>query len=190
VGVVAFVVVPSCANSHPNDVVLPGPAPTPSSAAGSSIPPIGPSSSPDHPLRFGTSVTPAKGWSVEVNAAELRADDTMSNANDDNFRPEAGKHYVLANLTVTNGTDQPGIWSTQLQFSLHTTAGADISEDSCRSSTPPSSLLSAGAMRPGATATGNVCFEASDAELEDAVLLVAPADPASAEGGRQYLSLR
>lgn len=55
----------------------------------------------DKPAPIGTPVSPAKGWTVQVNSAQVNANDTMGSINQFNT-PESGKQYTLVNVTIAN----------------------------------------------------------------------------------------
>ena len=125
-----------------------------------------------NPAPLGAQVTVAKGWNVKVNSAELDADDTMAALNQFNT-PSQGKQYVLVNVSITNSSSVPGSMLFNLKLSLLPPSGVAIDSLSCFAQALSEIDVSA-QLQPGATETGNLCFEASASDAASAVLLGEP----------------
>ncbi len=127
-----------------------------------------PASSQAAPIPIGTLVTVADGWDVKVNSAEMDANATVAAANQFNT-PEAGKQYVLVNLSITNNSDQPAAAFTNVKFSLLPLSG--IADDFTLAAGVPGEISETADMQPGSTATGVMVFEVPVDQVAGTVLL-------------------
>ena len=127
-----------------------------------------PASTQASPIPLGTDVVVAEGWNLKVNGAELDANATMAAANQFNT-PEAGKQYVLVNVSITNNSDQPEAPFTNVKLALLPPSG--VAADPTFVAGLAGAIDSMAQMQPGATATGVVPFEVPAAEAAASVLL-------------------
>ena len=145
------------------------------------------SSSFDDPFPIGSQVTPAKGWSIKVNSADLNADGAMSAASATNT-PEPGKHFVIVNVTIGNGNDSAGLYPLHLSTALATKSGREVDNEDC-TAIPPSPLDAGTEIGAGETMTGNICFEGTADEIVGSALVAGATFSDEAQDGRQYLAL-
>jgi hypothetical protein len=148
-----------------------------------------PGTGKDNPAPIGRTVSPAKGWTVTVNSAELNANQRMK-ARNEFLDPSPGKQYVLVNITVANQSDRPDTIGSQLQFSLATKGGRDIDELASCVADVPDEVRSLDQLQPKGTVTGNLCFEATPAEVDGATLLAEPLITLDKLEDQQFLALK
>lgn len=120
------------------------------------------------PIPLGTDTEVAAGWNLKVNSAELDGNATAAAANQFNT-PEAGKQFVIVNVTITNASDQPGEPYINMKLSLLPQSGVAI--DSSIMAMIPGEIDLMAQMQPGASATGNITFQVPSAEVAGTVLL-------------------
>jgi hypothetical protein len=152
--------------SAPRDTTSPAPAPA---ATETAVVPAGPGMSATSPAPIGTSVEPAKGWTVSVVSADTDADAEMSKINPFNTALP-GNRLVLVQIAIRNGTNRPAPPMTALKFSL--LANGVAGSYSFHMVPAPRLDLSA-QLQPGATTQGWVPFQAP-VGVTDVVLLVEP----------------
>jgi hypothetical protein len=134
--------------------------------------PAAPSGSRDNPFPLGT-VFQVGDWSVSVNSVDLDAWPEVSEENQFNDPPAAGRQFVMFNAATTyDGTDT-GNPSFDLSWaivgSLGNTFGSSM-DDYC--GVIPDGLDDQGELFPGATADGNVCVSADSDQLDGATIQV------------------
>jgi hypothetical protein len=147
-------------------------APNAGQTGGTSAPAAEQSGDKSKPIPLGTTVEVAKGWTVGVVSAELNADATLKAANSFN-KPEAGKQFVTVKVTVTNNSDKPAAPGSNVKFSLLPGSGVAIgTEFTCAGL--PDKFDSMAQMQPGATLTGNLCFQVKTEDVPTVLLLAEP----------------
>jgi hypothetical protein len=147
-------------------------APNAGQAGGGSGGTSAPAADKSKPIAIGTPAEVAKGWTVTVVSAETNADATLKAANDFN-KPEAGKQFVTVKVTVTNNSDKPAAPLTNVKLSL--LPGSGVAVDSAFTCTGlPDKFDSMAQMQPGATLTGNLCFQVKTEEVPTVLLLAEP----------------
>lgn len=160
----------------------------PSAAAPSTVAPANePGATLADPAPIGTEVNPAKGWPLKVNSAVLNADADFAKANQYN-RPEAGKQFVVVNLTTTNGTGKPAMLMTAVKLSLIGPSGIAI--DRTFYPTPPNELKPDAQMQPGATATGNIVFQVPKSDVGQVALLAEPQFTLDENEDQRFLAIQ
>ncbi len=142
-----------------------------SDGGGSSESASGVGTSTANPVPIGTGVQVAKGWEGKVNSAVIDANETVANGNQF-MTPDAGKQYVMANVSLTNTSDKPDTWSFNVKMSALPSSGVAI--DRAFVVDLPDELDWNAQLQPGATITGNVVFEVPTAEAASTVLLAEP----------------
>jgi hypothetical protein len=130
----------------------------------------------------------AKDWYVTVTAAEPNADATLLAINQFNT-PSPGKQYVLVTVKVENRGDRPEAVLSNVKFSLLTTNGAALSTLSCLAQVPDR-LATSTELQPGGTVTGRMCFEATAAEIDGALLLAEPIFTLDTLADQRFFAIR
>jgi invasion protein IalB len=139
------------------------------------------------PAPVGTTVSPAKDWFVTVNSAETNGNATAARANQFN-RPQPGGQFVIVNLTVRNGSDKPNAALSQLKLTMLGPSGvASPQSFSCAQIATPFSQFAQ--LQPGASTTGNLCFEVPAAEAATSVLLAEPTITVDKVKDQRFLAL-
>jgi hypothetical protein len=138
------------------------------------------------PVPIGTSVAPAKGWTVTVTGAQLDADATMR---EHSFllRPSAGRRYVLVSMTVAFAGERAaatifGEMNLLLLTPRGTTHGSGLN-------LAPNRLDPAKQVASGSSLSGNVVFEVPIGDIPGSVLLAEPAFTLDRETDKRYLRL-
>ncbi|MFZ4434525.1 MAG: DUF4352 domain-containing protein [Microthrixaceae bacterium] len=127
-----------------------------------------PASTQQAPIPLGTAVEVAKGWDVKVDSAQLDANATV--AQDNQFiKPDAGKQFVLVNVSITNKSDQPAAVFTNLKLSLLPPNGVAL--DTSLMGSVPNKIDTTAQLQPGATVTGALVFEVPSDAVNGSVLL-------------------
>jgi len=127
-----------------------------------------PASTQATPFPLGTDVEVAKGWNMKVNSAELDGNATVAAANEYST-PEAGKQFVLVNVTITNNSDQPDEPLFAIDISALPPTGVAV--DSSFLMDLPGELETSAQMQPGVSVTGVIPFEIASADVAGTVLL-------------------
>lgn len=135
--------------------------------------PTGVGTSKENLVPVGTGIEVAKGWTVQVNSAQRNANDLLA-AENRFSKPDAGKQFLVVNASIKNGSGKPGSAGINVKASLLPPSGVAIDSFSSCGLTVPDSLSMSADLQPGATITGNLCFEVSVAEASSAVLLAEP----------------
>ncbi|WP_208028789.1 DUF4352 domain-containing protein [Rhabdothermincola sediminis] len=129
-------------------------------------------SSASTPVPIGTAKTVAKGWDLKVNSANLDADAALAAVNQFNT-PQPGTKFVLINVSLTNNSDKPASPLTNVKMSMLPSSGVAVDSTSCMVSAPDM-LDPMAQMQPGATATGNVCFQMKPEDIATSLFLAEP----------------
>jgi hypothetical protein len=148
-----------------------------------------PGTGKDNPAPIGRTVSAAKGWTVTVNSAELNANQRMKEINE-YLGPTTGKQFVLVNVTISNNSDRPDTIGSQLEFALSTKGGRDIDELGSCIAEVPDEISSLDQIQQKGSVTGNICFEASAADVEGATLLAEPLLTLDKVEDQQFLAIR
>lgn len=147
-------------------------APNANAGTGASSEGGGGESSASTPVPIGEARTVAKGWDLKVNSANLDADAVLAEANQFNT-PQPGTKFVLINVSVTNNSDKPDSPLTNVKMSMLPSSGVAVDSTSCMVSAPDR-LDPMAQMQPGATATGNVCFQMKPEDIATSLFLAEP----------------
>jgi len=80
---------------------------------------------------------------------------------------------MLVNVTITNGSDEPSAAFTDLKLSALPSSGVAIDSYSCLAA-GVATLDTLAQMQPGASLTGDLCFQVKTDEVASTVLLGEP----------------
>jgi hypothetical protein len=176
----------STSASSPTGLNAPGTVSTTTTEA-----PAGPGVSAKDPAPIGTTLEVAKGWTVTVQSAERNGNATMATGDKYGIsKPSAGEQFVLAKVSLTNGSDRPGSWDSNVKLSLLPPSGVAVSgSGSSGCYQAPERLESMAQLQPGATLVGNVCFEVPAADAAAAVLLAEPTFTMDEAEDQRFFSL-
>src|SRR5690606_24056635 len=123
------------------------------------------------PLPLGTAVTFPGGLQATLNSVDLDATDEVAAANSFNDPPEAGKRYILLNVTLTNGSEKPV--SPAVAVSVEAVGSGNVVHSITSAfAVAPEPLSGQQEMFPGGSVTGNVALAVPHLEVEDSSLLV------------------
>lgn len=149
----------------------------------------GPGTSQASPAPVGTSVSPAKDWTIVVVSANRNANATVKGYNQFNV-PAAGKVFVTVNIAVKNGSDKPETAGANMQVSALTAGGVSVDRAfGCLAGAPDELDLSGAQLQPGASAQGTICFEVSAADADGLVLLAEPTFTLDKAKDQRFLAL-
>jgi hypothetical protein len=123
------------------------------------------------PIPVGTEIKVSSGWDLKVNSVEMNANDTLKKGNEFNA-PDAGKQFVLVNVSMINKSGKPDSPLTNLKISLLPPSGVAI--DSSFTSGVPDNCDVTTQLQPDAVYTCNEVFEAKAEEVDASLLLVEP----------------
>lgn len=132
-----------------------------------------PASSAASPIPLGTATTVAKGWDLTVNSANLNADEIIA-AENQFAKPEAGTHFVLVNVTVTNNSDKPSSPLFEMKVSMLPPSGVAVDTSIACSVYASEEFDRSAQMQPGSSQTGNLCFEVKEADIATSLVLAEP----------------
>lgn len=138
------------------------------------------------PVPVGTEISPAKDWYVTVLSAERNASATLLAANMFN-RPTPGSQYVLVKVAVRNGSAKPDPYEMDLKLHLIGSSGVAVNQSLCAGITEP--IRSYSSLQPGATLTGNLCFQIPETEAPTAALLAEPTLTVDTNEDQRFLAL-
>jgi hypothetical protein len=156
------------------------------SGGGTTAPP-GPGSSAADPAPLGTEVTPAKGWPVKVNSANLDADADVAKAAR-YMTPSPGNKYVAVDITTTNGTGRPAAIGTGVTLKLLGSSG--VAHDRAYLTQYPKELDTMAQLQPGVTVSGMLVFEVPADEIPSLVLLAEPLLTLDENEDQRFLALK
>jgi hypothetical protein len=145
------------------DVTEPGAAAPEAPTAGASK---------DNPAPIGTTVTPAKDWSITVNSANLDATADLAKLNMFNKPRIAGNKLVTVNVTIHNGSSRPGMAMTAMKVGALPPSGVTVDESFAIVGVD--TLNPSAQLQPGASVTGTLVYELAPADIAKTVLLVEP----------------
>lgn len=170
IGVAAFATLGEASKTDSNSAT--NNAPNAGQTGGASGGTSAPAADKSKPIALGTAVEVAKGWTVAVVSAETNADATLKKANEFN-KPEAGKQFVTVKVSVSNKSDKPDEALTNVKLSL--LPGSGVAVDSTFSCVGlPDKFDSMAQLQPGATLTGNLCFQVKKEDVDTVLLLAEP----------------
>jgi hypothetical protein len=164
----------------------PSVTPTQPGAAPTTAAPAGPGTSLADPVPVGTEISPAKDWYVKVLGSERNANQTLLAANMFN-RPTPGNQYVLVKVSIRNGTSKPDPFETDLKLHLIGSSGVAVSQTLCTG--VADAMRSFASLQPGATLTGNMCFQVPTAEADTAALLAEPTVTVDTNEDQRFMAL-
>lgn len=144
--------------------------------------------SKDNPAPIGTTVTPAKDWSITVNSANLDATAELAKLNMFNKPSIAGNKLVTVNVTVHNGSSRPGMALTELKVGALPPSGVRVDESFAIVGID--TLKPTAQLQPGASITGTLVYELAAADIPQTVLLVEPTVTLDTNEDQRFLAIQ
>lgn len=148
----------------------------------------GPGSSKDNPAPVGTNVVVAKGWTLKVNSANLDAGAELAKANQFNKPRLATNKFVTVNVTVTNGSDKPGMAMIEMKVGALPPSGVKV--DPSLMVAGVDTLNPTAQLQPGASVTGTLVFELAPADIPSTVLLAEPQFTLDENEDQRFLAIQ
>ncbi|WP_185981596.1 DUF4352 domain-containing protein [Skermania sp. ID1734] len=125
----------------------------------------------ERPLHIGDAAT-LPDWTVVVNSVNRDAQREVLSENQFNDPPSSGSAYVMANVTTTYKGPKTGNVQWDLDFKVLGSAGNTFDSSNHGCGVVPDALGSNGELYPGASATGNICVEVPQAQLDRALWVI------------------
>ncbi|MFA5564309.1 MAG: hypothetical protein WC184_00235 [Acidimicrobiia bacterium] len=123
----------------------------------------------DNPYTLGSTLVSDKGLEITVNSVNFEAGPIIAAENMFNDPAPAGSQYILINVTVTNGTDEP--IDPGWEVNIEAIGSKNQVHGKCYQVTP-NNLRDAPQLYPGGSASGNVCIGVFEEEIVDGSILV------------------
>jgi hypothetical protein len=139
------------------------------------------------PAPLGTAVTPAKGVTVKVVAADLNANAVMA-TDPYTGRPAAGMQWVTVTLEATNSTGTPSSIGQHLKLQLIGTDGVAVEQSYYP--VPYGELKVSAQLQPGTTITGKLAYQVPVTQLAAVVLLAEPQFTLDENTDQRFLAIR
>lgn len=141
------------------------------------------------PAPIGTEVSPALGWGVKVESANLDATAEILAQSKYNT-PSTGKQYLTVTLTISNHSDKPEMAGANIQLSLLNLNGVAIDRSYSCMMNATDELDTSAQYQPGAVVTGRLCFEVTAEQALNAVLLAEPTFTLDKAKDQRFLALK
>lgn len=141
------------------------------------------------PIPLGTQIKVSSGWEFKVNSANLNATDQIAQGNEF-VKPDAGKQFVLVNVTMINKSGKPDAPLTNVKMSLLPPSGVAIDSDIMGGSQASDNCVSTTQLQPDAEYTCNEVYQVKTEEADASLLLVEPVFTINENGAQRFFALK